>query len=678
LHLVALALQERHDVADFVAQFTGSQRFIIEYLLEEVLNALPQHLRTFVLQISVLDRFCASLCDAVVLDEHSSHVPYSQVLIDEISRVNLFVIPLDDVGRWYRFHHLFADVLRARLQQGISPEQIVLLHRRSSQWHAEHGLFEQAIRHSLAANDVEQAIIILEQQVEGLITRGEVHSLMSWLALIPPESVKTRPDLLLAAAGVSLMHGNFAGMEEQLQQAERLLANSRTSVDTEDVVQGADRGWSTQGVETLRSLLARVQGDMPQAISLGRAALERLPKRFHFLRSTAAWNLGIAYWMSGDTNAAARVLHTLISDNQAPEHVHEYGVTVSSLGQMFALHGKLHEAERLYRRFLDHVAAIKVHVAAVGMVYIGLGDVLRERNDLDAATHYLTAGIELGRRFAGADVLVSGYVALVRVEQARGSTNSIREALAHVQLLAPGALFELTGPQYVRLWLAVGDVDAAAQWAARSGLQCNDVIEPAEEAVYVLFARVLLMQQDLPAAIHLLERLVESTVAGERYGLAIEGSVLLSLAYAQVGKKREALDMLQRALSYAEPEGYVRVFVDEGPPMTALLREAHARNIHPAYCGRLLAAFFDVKHPSLPPASTQPPHPRAATLVEPLNERELEILRLIAQGHSNQHIAGRLVLALSTVKWHVSNLYGKLGVGTRTQALARAAELELL
>ena len=708
LQLAALAMQDHRDLSGFIRAFTGSNRFVVDYLAAEVFARQPAHVQTFLLHTAILDRLCGPLCDAVmgvaeqVVRDRDRQVAsatphpraaYTQALLEALERANLFLVPLDDQRRWYRYHHLFGEVLRERLLSGAAAADVAALHQRASAWFAQQGFVEEAIQHALAAGAPAQAAHLVEQHAEAMIMRSQITTLQRWIEALPEEVVYSRHRLAIAAAGVQMTVGNFPAVEPLIQAAERA-QSARVIVGPQEMatppVPAGDLGWlddvaGTAG--TLRSFVARAQNDLPRAIALARTALDQLPKQFLFLRSSVAWLLGAAYSTSGDLAAAGEAFVEVWADSRSPEQLHSRIMAASSLGQIRIIQGRLREAAQLYRQSLQESMAATVPVPSVGMIHVGLGEVLREWNNLDGATRHLTEGIVLGKLFGSADVLVATYTTLARVKQAQGDHTAASELLAQAHQFTPGLVHTLDSSQRIRALLAHGDSSAVADWVTRNGIDSNTPISYQHETEQIILTRVLVRRAAYAEALGLLERLAAATEAGGRIGTLIEVLVLQALAYRALGDRHRALTALEQALTLAEGEGYVRIFVDEGAPIAELLAQSAARttpdDIRHSYIARLLSAFPEQQRAAWHSRSSIVPVPASApersnALVEPLNEREREVLRLFAAALSNQAIADRLVVARSTVKWHINNLYSKLGVSSRAEALARAKELGLL
>jgi LuxR family maltose regulon positive regulatory protein len=669
LQLAALSMRGREDIPGFIAAFSGSQRYILDYLVEEVLQRQAESVQTFLLQTSLLERMTGPLCDALT-DTGSG-----QAMLDRLERANLFVVPLDDGRHWYRYHRLFADFLRARLRQ-MWPDQVPDLHRRASEWYEQSGQIAEAIDHALSAGDFERTARLVEQAAEATLMRSEFATLLRWFEALPEEAMRARPILRVYRVGLQMVNGQPQEViEAQLQEA----------------VQADTDGSILAGATAIRAFIAAHQGDARQSVELARQALELLPEESLFLRSSVAGFLGLGYLYTGDIVAADRVLDEAIRIGRKVGNLLTVVVSLCHLAELSVLQGQLRRARAFYDQALEVGADGQGRARPIAcLALMGLGQLLREWNDLGAATRHFEEGIELSRKW-GEVGAVQGYVGLALVSQARGDAEGARRAIQKARQLA--AEFDATEKDIllvtmcqVRLWVAQGDVGAVLRWAEERGVSRGELEKEAASASlplyraleYVALARLLVAQGRFEEVPELLESLLQVAEAAGWMGLVIEALALRALALRGRGKTPQALTALQRALSLAEPEGYVRIFVDEGQPMAELL-SALSRQRSPAdslqiYVSKLLSAF-ELESSKLQLGGS-PVRPSA--LIEPLSERELEVLRLVAAGLSNREVAERLVVAVSTVKTHVNNIYRKLDVSTRTQAVARARELNLL
>jgi LuxR family maltose regulon positive regulatory protein len=704
LQLAALSMQGRIDISGFIAAFAGSHRYVLDYLAEEVLDKQPEDVQKFLLETSILDRMFGSLCDAVT-DGNDS-----QAMLEMLERANLFLIPLDDERRWYRYHHLFADFLRKRLHQR-HPELESDLHGRASEWYERNELPSEAIGHALRARDFGRAADLIEKVARQILMRFEVETLLGWLEALPKELVRSRPQLCLIYAGVFLSVSCFDAVEPYLQDAERLLCLDGESL-TKSLIASSNnlskdkKGTNVAGeVATIRAALAAVHGDMPRAIALSHRALELLAEDNLFVRSYVTTVLANAYRDSGDIEAASQILSEALESSQAA------GATMVTLGSLWALaylrvlQGRLREATGIYQQLPQFATEYGGGplLAYTGTAYMGMGELLYEWDDLEAATFYLQEGIKLAEsygknipvRISPGDINYDylwccyGYCVLARVKQAHGDAKGALETIYKAKQLVQRCVDRVwrrwTAAWQARLWLAQGLLAEAAHWAEKRELNVEDELHYSRDFEYITLARLLIAQGEHHGALGLLERLLEAAEAGGRGGSVIEILVLKALVLQAQNDIPNALATLQRALSLAEPEGYVRTFVDEGPPMATLLKQllkthktqqpgAAEPEVSLDYIGRLLKALGE----EVMVVTKVRAREKAGLLVEPITERELEVLRLLASGLSNREIAKKLYVSLDTVKSHLKHIYGKLGARSRYQAVDRARELDLL
>jgi LuxR family maltose regulon positive regulatory protein len=620
------------------------------------------------------------------------------------------LVPLDEVRGWWRYHHLFADLLRARLQSE-QPGRVQALHRAAATWCEEHDLADDAVRHALAAGDAAWAARLVERHVETLLGRSEGATLHRWLSALPAESVCDRPRLWLAQAYGAAQGFQLAALEALLDDAERAFAVS----GDEPYEDPAGRAASVlanvpAGIAFLRGSLARLRGDAASAVGYNRQALAQLGDDEWLMHSHVRWNLAAADWLAGRLGPAERGLAEVLAELRAageavrraggePTQVFravEGGVgffagflamrVCYDLGQVQRARGNLDAAQATYRHALgtDDESSQPPHL---GIAHVGLAQILYERNELAAALDYATRGVTLCRQLAFTPPLATGLAVVARIRHAHGDAAAAQEAMMEAgQAGLSPQVAALLGPVpslRARLLLAQGDVGAAAEWATAVGLSPDDVPDYPREPTYMVLARVLLAQHKPGPALTLLQRLLDAAASQGRADSIIEIQALRALALAARGDHGSARDALTEALTLACPQGYVRVFGDEGAPMRALLaqlpparpsQQHPARGMRPGYLPSLLRACGQ--------ADTTAPQRRAATappgLAEPLTGRELEVLRLIAAGRSNQRIARDLVVALDTVKKHVTHVLGKLGAANRTEAVARARDLGLI
>ncbi|MGH3087456.1 MAG: LuxR C-terminal-related transcriptional regulator [Rubrobacteraceae bacterium] len=660
LQLAALSMQDREDVSGFVEAFSGSNRHVLDFLAEEVLERQPEDVRGFLIQTSVLKRMTAPLCDTLI------GLPHGQEMLERLDRENLFVVSLDDERRWYRYHHLFADFLRGSLGRE-SPERVGELHLRASGWHEENGHLGEAIEHALSASDPELAARLIERGVKDAWSRGEGPTVLRWLEALPEKAKRHRPRLLLEHAQSLAITGRTDDIEPLLKEAERLAS-------------GDDRGYLLGFASAIRSWRARLRGDSPEAIELARHALSLLPEADAAHRNFAAVCLGDALRTTGELAASEEAFAKAIELGQAAGHV--FGTLTGMVWQARVLgeRGRLREADEALRRAARFVAEEGVGLLpAAGAIHIGKGVLRYEWNELDEAERELKRGMELAELTSEVSNLVWGYVTLSRASRARGDMEGAFEMARKAEKIAldSGAEPEIAvaAAWMARLRIARGDLAGASR---RERVPAANVDTAARMASRIASARLLHYEGRHDEALGLLEKLREAAEANGRTGALIEILALIALTLRATNKKERAVETLTQAFALAEPEGYVRTFADEGAAMGEILsailearqssRLDAASRVSTQYLAKLMAA---VGGDTTTPGAD-------GRLVEPLSEREVEVLGFIAAGKSNQEIAGKLFVSVSTVKTHINNLYRKLGARSRTQAVANAREFRLL
>jgi LuxR family transcriptional regulator, maltose regulon positive regulatory protein len=689
LQLAALSLQGQLDIDAFVQTFSGSHRYVLDYLTEEVLERQPPQLRQFLLETSILDRVCGPLADAVTGRSDS------QAILEQVERANLFLIPLDAVRGWWRHHHLFTDLLRARLQQE-QPARMLELHRAAAAWYERHELVDEAMRHALAAGDTTRAARLIEQHFEALLGRNEDATLRRWLELLPADAVRSRPRLCLAQAFWALLGGRVEAVERLLDAAEQAVADADDGPYEPSIGRDASLVANIPAaIARMHAAVAQLRGDPEQTVAFARQALAELEQGEWMLESVTRWYLAVAEWLRGQPAEAERAFVSSSSSIAAWRATGQLTLAAWGyyyLGQVQRAQGRLGAALGTYQEALEVVAGEPGGPAmpAAGIPYVGLAEVSYERGDLDTALHNATHGVALSKQLGWTLPLVAGLTILARIRQAQGdragALKAIREA-EQVQL--SDAVVGLLNPApalRAQLALANDQVEAAALWVQQRGLAVQDRPTYPRERDTLVLARVLLARQAPEQALAMLGNWVALAADQGRTESIIELRALQALAHAARDDEPAAMAALAEALTLGAPEGYLRVFVDEGPPMAALvskllagrqLAELAATDTIPRdYLTRLAAAFEQAGSPVLPPAR------RGAVvvpgLIEPLSTRELEVLELLAVGKPNRAIAEELVITLDTVKRHVSHLLDKLGAANRTQAVARARELDLL
>jgi LuxR family maltose regulon positive regulatory protein len=744
LQLAALSLQGQQDVAEFIRAFAGDHRYIVDYLVEEVLQRQPEPVRRFLLQTAILDRLNGALCEAV------TGQPGGRARLEALERGNFFVVPLDDQRQWYRYHHLFADVLRAHLA-AEQPDQLLALHRRASEWYEHHGAAADAVHHALAAKDFERAADLIERAVPAMSISRQEATVLSWLKALPDELIHLRPVLSVHFAWALLTSGELEGVEARLRDAERWLeregrrqsaegsrqkavrrrqkseVGSQKAVRSRQEAEGsrhAERaeagsqksegsGHAQRAIDgrpelakqaqadasatrmvvvdeeefrrlpgsiaVFRAAQAQARGEVAETVKYARRALDLIPEDDHLWRGSAASLLGLASWASGDLAAAHQSYAEGLARLQKAGHPSDALGCAIALADIRIAQGRLHDAQRTYEQALPLAVRPGAPVLrGTPDIYVGLSGICREQNDLNAAMQHLLTSQALGESAGLPQYRYRWRVAMARIRQAQGDLTGALDLLDEAERLYVSDFLPNVRPVAAlktRVWIAQGRLGDAFGWLREQGLSVDDDLGYLREFEHLTLARALLAEYSLgrtDRSIHgaraLLERLLQAAEAGGRTGSVIEILVLQALAHQAQSDLPAALVPLKRALTLAEPEGYARIFVDEGPPLAALLTEAAKQPSAPSYIHQLLMAFG--RADSRPPAKQ--------TLIEPLTRRELELLRLLATSLTGPEIAGQLMVSLNTMRTHTRNVYTKLEVTDRRAAVRRAEELGLL
>lgn len=691
LQLAALSMRGHQDMAGFIRAFAGDNRYIVDYLMEEVLQRQPEQVRDFLLHTSILDRLSGPLCDAVTGQENS------RARLEALQRGNFFLIPLDDKRLWYRYHHLFADVLRMHLME--QPELLPALHRRASAWYEQNDSAVDAIRHALAGKDFERAADLIERAVQEMGRTRQETTLLAWLQSLPDELLRVRPVLNVHYVGTLLQNGLLEGVESRLQDAERWLD---MPADTQEGPVYADE----EGFQRLPGLVAMyhagialVRGDVADTMKYAQQLLDLAPPDDSFLRGAGSALLGLARWTSGDLEAA----YQIFADGLA--RLLKIGFISDAIGGSIALadiritQGRLRDGMSIYERGLQ-LAAEKGMPRLRGTpdMHVGMSQLHLEYNDLNTAIQHLQQAQELGELAGFPQNPYRSRVAMARIREVQGDLDGALELFHEAERLYISDFFPNVRPigaLQARVWIKQGRLREALDWAGQQTLSAGNDLSYLREFEHITLARILLAQyrndnsdHSLRDAVGFLERLLQAAETGGRIGSAIEILVLQTLAHQMRVDIPTALKSLQRALTLAEPEGYIRMFVDEGEPMRLLIEDlrsmiesqSRSQNDHLiAYAEKLLDAFTG---PSAAPLasnlSIENQKLKIENPIEPLSPRELEVLRLFRTELSGPEIARELVIGLSTVRTHTKSIYSKLNVNTRRAAVRRAEELGLI
>jgi LuxR family maltose regulon positive regulatory protein len=650
LQLAAISMRDQKDSAGFIQSFTGSHRFVMDYLLEEVLHQQSESIQAFLLHTSVLERMCGSLCDALLLAPSTS----GQATLEFLERANLFIAPLDSERRWYRYHHLFGDLLRKRLGQSLNPGEIAELHIHASEWYENNDLMLEAFRHATAAYDIESAVRLMESKKMPIHLRGAATAILSWLESLPKTLLDARPALWWMQAAMLLIIGQLDGVEEKLQATEAALALAARPGATLDETTRDLIG----RIAAARANVAQMQAQTETILIQARRALEYLHPDNLTDRSMATRSLGFAYYIQGDLAKAGRAYAEAYSLAQAAGDIVDSSLASIRLGQVQESENQLHLAAEIYQRVLPLIDEYSPNNAPVA--YLGLARIYYEWNDLDAAEKYGEKSLQLARQYDQVvDRLVVSEVFLASLKLAQGDVTGAMDKILQAEQTSrlKNYTYRLPDIAYTRarIQLYQGNMDEAAQLVRQ-----NDIP--------LMQARVLVAQGNPSEALTLVEPQRQQAEAKRLPQRLLLVLAVQSVVFFAQGEKDKAVQVL------TEPGGHIRLFVDEGALMAQLLLEAAARGIKPDYVARLLAAIEAGKRdrddkPALAPAGS---------LIEPLSQRELKILQLIAQGLSNREIGERLFLALDTVKGYNRKMFDKLQVQSRTEAIARARALGLL
>ena len=656
LQLAAISMQGQKDVTSFIKSFTGSHHFVMDYLVEEVLQLQSESVQTFLLRTSILNRLCGSLCDAVLLDHSAS----GQETLESLEHANLFIVPLDNERRWYRYHHLFADLLRQRLQQSAASstgdERIgaAELHIRASGWYEDNGLEIEAFHHATAANDFERAERLIEGKGMPLHFRGAVAPVLNWLESLPTTVLDAWPSLWTAFASTLSVTGQTTRVEPTLLAAEAALEGVEPGITTKDLV---------GRIAAIRATVAVSQNQVETIIAQSRRALEYLHPNNLAFRTSTAWKLGYAYQLQGNRAAASQAYTEVVSIGQASGNAIFTLLATIGLGSLQEAENQLYLAAQTYRRVLQLFGDQPLPFASEA--HFGLARICYEWNDLDSAQEHAQQSVQLARQVENNDRFIACEVFLARLKLAQGDAAGAAAVLAKADHFVRQHNFvhrmpEVAATQVLTL-LRQGNLAPAAHLAQTHELPISQ-------------ARIHLAQGNSSAALAVLESFRREVEVKGWEDERLKVMVLQVVALHANGEKDKAVKLLGDALALAEPGGFIRIFVDEGIPMARLLSEAAAQGMMPDYIGKLLAAF-EAEERKNEDKSYLPP---AQLLIDPLSQRELEVLKLIAQGLSNREISERLFLALVTVKGHNQKIFGKLQVQRRTEAVARARELGLL
>ncbi len=700
LQLAGLSVRERTNPSGFIAALSGSHRFILSYLTEQVLSRQPEEIQHFLLQTSILDKLNSDLCNAVTGRSDG------RALLERLFNANLFLISLDDEQQWYRYHHLFADLLRD-LQNALQKDKTAELHQRASHWYAQAGMASEAIQHALAAEDYALAVDLLESHAMGMIMQGYAKTVNGWVQAIPEEWRSQSPRTNLAFAWMHLLRGAYSQASPYLEQLEGSFSSSQVS---EEEGQYLKAEWLV-----MQSLRLNMQGKMTESLALANQALEIVPEQDSRVRSLAYFGLAGAYQAMENYELAVDAYQMAIQHGRAAESLVAEMMSTSGLAVMAFEHGQLHLAFEIAAPVSDRLEGSGSPPPISAVVYGLLGEVYYQWYQIEQARRHTLRALQLSTLGGYKSGMISCRVLLSRLSQLEGdleaAAREIQKAVDLMQAETPGYVRQEAVSQQVRVYLA-RERPAAAQMALQGqgfsfrdqfsfpALSPDQSISHANGLLYNSSLCVLLYQArargeltGLKQGIELADQLIARAFYGQYIIVALEALLLRAQMHAVLGDHRASQADYVRALELAEPEGIIGVFVDQGPPMAEALANLVGQNqlgtVQPGYVERILAAFPGSQSPPTatrgeqlapdrPAEDVSPGETGPVALIEPLTDRELEVLRLMAEGLKYKEIAARLFISLNTVRFHVKAIYGKLNVNNRTQAIEIARQLQIL
>ena len=641
MQLLGISLQEHPNATEFIRSFTGSNRFVLDYLFEEVFNNQNQVVQDFLLKTAVLENLSAGLCEAVTGHADSGNI------LTMLDQSNLFLHHLDQSQTWFRYHRLFLDLLKHRLQLSDSIDQVIL-HQNASQWYKDNGFLEEAVDHSLAGCDWASALDLIDQVSGKLLKTGAIATLLGWHQKIPIESILSKPEYCLTYAWPLMLSGQLQAAVLYLETAESLTAKNSELMGE---------------VAAAQAFLSRTMGNDEKLVSYSELALALLPKTDLSARSIVALNLGIAYWHQGDMEKTEQTLREILSGTQQSGNKYAELTSLFFLGRVHAVRGQLRQAIDIFK----DIIALKVRMPIIYLVYLDLSALHYELNELEACEQYLELGEDIIGTNGHQEFRIAGMMQKARLMAAKGDKSEALSMLENCGQFSHTADIPLRIQRriascIVELAIACEDLEKALNWAEKAADGADS--HPFYRFLSLSPVRLLMAKGAKSAALERIDKWVPiAEAAGWNYGKA----------YLHVLKALSAMDMesavnsLTQALTIGQPEGFIRTFIDLGPDLVPILREAAVRGVHPEYVGEILASFEDQSgQAALPPE------------IEPLSDREMEVLRLLAAGLTNKQIADQLYVSISTIKSHVHHISSKLNVSNRTQAVARARQLNLL
>ena len=666
LQLAALSMQGKADTTEFIRSFSGANQFVLDYLLEEVLHKQPETVQGFLLHTSILNRLSSSLCVALLQNTNSS----AQETLETLEHDNLFVIPLDNERRWYRYHHLFRDLLRQRLSQKYSKEEIAQLHIRASEWFEQHGEIGEAFKHAISAADFNRAARLLEISWQAMDESFQTGTWLGWVNPLPLSVRRLRPVLLTQVGWAYMDAGNAEASESSLRDAENSL---KRPLEELVIVEAEQFRTLPARIAFARAYNAQTQNRFDDVVRYVETALDIIPHEDQYMQAQASSILSTTYWASGELDKSFELMSNWVNAAQQAGNI-VFAVAASfGKADILITQGRLRDAMQVYQTALSLAAehGAEQHTAHH---HLGLGLLHHEMGEDEPAAHHLQKAFELGRQTTIVEWMYRKSLAQAYLKESEGDLRSALEMLNDAQrfyVRTPIPNLRPVEAMQARIHIKQNHLNKAQAWAHQSGLSLQDKPIFLNEFGYLTFARIMLAEnqsdQHFQTMLQMLESLLKQAESQNRLRSRIDILITQALAFSAKDSAK-ALAALEQALTLAEPEGYLRLFVDEGKPMAELLSKFKSSRLQ-QYANRILAALTPSIHPSS--FSIQP-------LIDPLSDRELEVLRLIAQGLSNQEITQKLVVALSTVKGHNLRIFAKLQAKSRTEAVARARELGLI
>jgi LuxR family maltose regulon positive regulatory protein len=681
LQLAAISMQGYEDTTSFINSFAGSHRFVLDYLIEEVLEKQSKPVQMFLMRTSILDRMTGSLCDALTGRDDG------QVTLEMLDNGNLLIVPLDEERRWYRYHHLFTDLLRQRLHQ-TQPEQIPTLHSQASEWYEQNGFVDEAIEHALRSEDFGRAAHLIGEDIDAIWRLGEHRKLRHWLDQLPEDVLFSKPHINIFQARLQCNSGQLEAAERTLEAVERALDTDadrtpKTELQKQIAFTNSSRMKLQGRVAATRALMSSYQGDVAGIIQHAHRALEHLPQDDRIWRGLTAAVLGNVHGFKGDMTAAYEARLEALHACKAAGDIYVVMLANLQLAITLRAQGRLQRTIEICQQQMQIAIEFGLSQSRLtGYLLAIWGETLAEMNDLKGAIDRAKRGFKLTERSGDLQMIGWSFMCLIRILFSAGDLTEAEEIIqkmgsfARESYIPPWVANQMKAWQ-TRLWLAQHKMEAAIQWARERDLSTDSGNKPQHEINffslfdYVVLARIQIAQGQLHEATGLLNHLLAAAEAGGRTTKVIEIKILQALTLQSGDETDRAFLALEEALALAEPEGFIRIFVDEGSPIRALLYKVKVQSQRMKEYVRLLLAAFEDKEVH-PPITSQKP------LIEPLSEREIEVLQIIADGLTNQEIASRLYLSLNTVKVHTRNIYGKLDVNNRTQAVAKARDLGIL